>query len=702
MKLAAAFFLPLLLIQDPPPDPAPKGPPPPDPELVALAKRCGRTVRWRTTDDLEGALAEASKSGRLVFAYVYDRAQSSMFGNKFKDNFMMAGPFADPDLVAFLNRKFVPARILMNSEVAETVGLKLSQVVVPAILFLDPDGKVAHKYDRITSSSSELLYKTCRAVLEKKPAFNKPGPDLLSREKDSTASPDDSRARYLFGLELLREGEWDRALTVFADVAKRSSKSREAVESLYRSAWIHRLRRNADEAAAAIEAATRANVTAGVKIDGDLLLERALVDLGRGRRAESRRLLEQILKDHPKGTRTPEASYFLGAVLWMDDLEDEAKKAWTDAAKGLSANPWARKCASEALEQGPFVNGWESYDWMAADQLTADPRGTERARKPEEYPQVVERAVEYMLREQRKDGSWRNVNGQFEFRNCITVIGLMSLMPWPDHGGPRNAEAKTRARKFIDQWTDARPTAEGMIIWDHMFSIFLYTRLAGETTDAAAKKECLKRARRGVRALEEVQRTAGTWSYVGMGPSSFTTGGVLVALWEAKQAGLKIDQEVIDRGLEGLLKMKSEEGTYFYSDQSSDDFDDGNVKGAAGRMAVCYFAEYLWGKCDLAKLKWALDAFLEHRGRLNKARKGVDWHTLPHAIASYFFFYDYWFASMAMLKLPEEERGKYLAAIRNDLLEINEVDGSWVDTHLFGKPYGTAMALMILKNAGKP
>jgi hypothetical protein len=30
------------------------------------------------------------------------------------------------------------------------------------------------------------------------------------------------------------------------------------------------------------------------------------------------------------------------------------------------------------------------------------------------------------------------------------------------------------------------------------------------------------------------------------------------------------------------------------------------------------------------------------------------------------------------------------------------VDGSWVDTHLFGKPYGTAMALMILKNCGKP
>ena len=212
MKLIAALFLPLLLIQDPPPE-IPKGPAV-DPELVALVERCGKTVQWRKSNDLEGALVEASKSGRLVFAYVYDRDRSSMFGNKFKDNFMMAGPFADPDLVAFLNRKFVPARFNMNGEFAEMVELKLSAVVVPAILFLDPDGRVVHKYDRITSSSSELLYKTCRLVLEKNPTFNKPGSELAGRERDSTANPKDLRARYLFGLELLREGEWDRKSVV--------------------------------------------------------------------------------------------------------------------------------------------------------------------------------------------------------------------------------------------------------------------------------------------------------------------------------------------------------------------------------------------------------------------------------------------------------------------------------------------------------
>ncbi|MBI4564047.1 MAG: tetratricopeptide repeat protein [Planctomycetes bacterium] len=674
----------------------------PDAELSRLARRCGRDIDWRKRNDLDAAIDEAHDTGRLIFAYVYDRSRSNRFGNKFKDNFMMSGPFVDTDLIAFINRKFIPARFYMNLDFAEALNLKLVDVIVPGILFISPDKKVVHKYDSITSASTELIYHVCRSVLQKNPEYNKPGETLLEREKAVKENPAHLRGRYLYGLELLREARWEDALRVFGDLAKEAPESRETVEGMYRSAWIYRLMRRPDEAFAAIEKAQKANAKVGVKIEGDLLLEKALVLLGQSKRDEARAIIEDLIKRHPRGVRTPEAKYFLGAIHWAADREKDAMDTWKEMAKEHSENPWAKKAAAEAIEQGPLVNGWESYQWLDADMLAGDSGGTERPRTPEEYPQVVADAVTYMHRTQRVDGSWRNVKGQFEFRYCITIIAHMALMEWTDVHPEGTQAALKRARKYIDAWSDRKTGGQGMSLWDHMYALFLYSRLAMRAADEGMKKDCLKHAKRAMGTILKNQGKDGTWTYGG-GPSSFTTGGALVALWEAKQAGLKVDEERMGRAADALKTMKNAESdTYYYSVGPSGVFDDGDVKGSAGRMAVCYLAEYLWGKCDLAKLQWSLEKFFEYRIHLKRVRKSTDWHAGKYANASYFFFYDYWFASMGVKKMPDEIQRKWRTELRNDLLEINEIDGSWVDTHLFGKPYGTAMALMILKDSGPP
>ena len=40
-----------------------------------------------------------------------------------------------------------------------------------------------------------------------------------------------------------------------------------------------------------------------------------------------------------------------------------------------------------------------------------------------------------------------------------------------------------------------------------------------------------------------------------------------------------------------------------------------------------------------------------------------------------------------------------LAEIRKDILAVPEIDGTWADDEQSGKPYGSAMALMILRMA---
>lgn len=717
MRTALSLVLPLLAMmpfasaQEEPPDEPEPGPAPArpvDPELRLLADKAGRGVKWRRQDDLDGAVAEAAESGKLIFLYAYDRSRSSMFGNAFKDQFMMAGPFSDTELVEFINRKFVPVRVKLTAIVAADLGTRLNDVVIPAMLFVDAERKIVHQYDRVTSASTELLFLTCRQVLQKRPEADKPGPLLERREKEAVENPKDARARYLLGLELLWEGRWERSLEVFTAVLKDFPDSREAVEAAYRSAWIHRLARRPADAEAALDAAAKANAAAGVKIEGNLLVERGLLKLRQGKRADARGLFEQAAEKHAKDSRAAEARYYLGALLWAEDQEEDAKKAWRELAKSEPRGPWHRKAAAEALEEGPLTNGWESYEWLDAAALAGDPRGTERPRKPEEYPDVVRQALEYLAREQRLDGSWRNPrgNGQFNFKECVSVIGVMALRTWEETHPGIVKESLERGRKYVDAWSDRKTAARGMTEWDHCFAIFHYARTAASLKEGDERKAAVKRCRRAIKALAAVQRPKGTWSYIDEGPSSFLTGGILVALWEAKQAGIEFDPQMVEHGLEGLLKLKSTDDreeykdTYFYTDQGSDDFDDAHIKGSVGRMAICYLAEFLWGKCDAAKLSWAIGRFVEFRIHLMRVKKSTDWHAGKYANASYFFFYDYWFASMAALKLPDPLKTKACDAIRADLLQTCEIDGSWVDTHLFGKPYGTAMALMILKNTG--
>jgi PAS domain-containing protein len=60
----------------------------------------------------------------------------------FKDRFMMAGPFNEIDVVWMVNRKFIPLRIYLDNEARDLIKVKLSDVVVPGILFLDHEGNV--------------------------------------------------------------------------------------------------------------------------------------------------------------------------------------------------------------------------------------------------------------------------------------------------------------------------------------------------------------------------------------------------------------------------------------------------------------------------------------------------------------------------------------------------------------------------------
>ncbi|MHC4608248.1 MAG: hypothetical protein ACYTAF_15165, partial [Planctomycetota bacterium] len=67
-------------------------------------------------------------------------------------------------------------------------------------------------------------------------------------------------------------------------------------------------------------------------------------------------------------------------------------------------------------------------------------------------------------------------------------------------------------------------------------------------------------------------------------------------------------------------------------------------------------------------------------------------------LAGFFIFHGLFFTSEALGALPEEGRADCADRLLEWLCAIPEMDGSFIDSHELGKSYGTAMALLALRN----
>jgi hypothetical protein len=83
--------------------------------------------------------------------------------------------------------------------------------------------------------------------------------------------------------------------------------------------------------------------------------------------------------------------------------------------------------------------------------------------------------------------------------------------------------------------------------------------------------------------------------------------------------------------------------------------------------------------------------------RLERVRRN-DFHS-DGELAGFFFFHSVYHGSEVVKLLPADEQPEHWQRFTKLLQEIPELDGSFVDSHELGRSYGTAMALLTLRNA---
>ena len=290
-----------------------------------------------------------------------------------------------------------------------------------------------------------------------------------------------------------------------------------------------------------------------------------------------------------------------------------------------------------------------------------------------------------------------------------TAICARALLESPLFAKSAEAHAAVeRALEFVlEQLGDKRMNA-GFIAnydvrgWGHTYALDLMLRLrARELVPKKSTKRVDDEIKSLVKILQETEIVeSGGWNYArGNGGSKaapaspFMTAPTLLALYEARAQGEKVDPEVVQRALDALESCRSMDGAIPYTTAGGRD----EWPGAIGRSAITEVALFVAARGSIENVRRALDNFFEHWDWLEKRRKGQGTHVPPYGIAPYYVFYAHGYAGLAIELLPETERAAYRQKLLARLAQVREESGGWND-RVFPRSenYGTAMALMAL------
>jgi hypothetical protein len=367
-----------------------------------------------------------------------------------------------------------------------------------------------------------------------------------------------------------------------------------------------------------------------------------------------------------------------------------------------------------------------------ASPATNDVEPTERAA----IDKAIQRGVEFLLADQRPDGSWGSAEktkglniyapppgAHDAFRAAVTSLAIMALID----AEPRLEESRQPAvHEAIDQgaaWLDQRlgslrrATPDALYnVWGHAYAIQalvkLHGRAAGNPEEQAKWKE---HAAAQAKMLERYSFVGGGWSYYDFlagtqipsdAAFSFTTATALIALADAKTIGIEFPDRLTEKAVASIRRQQKPDFSYAYGEYTRlDPRYHERPGGSLGRSQACNLALRRCGDeqiTDEVLATW-LNRLITRNGWLGMGRKRPgDSLDGPHesyfGVAGYYYYYGHWYAAQCIAELPESERPDFQSRLAKILLPLQERDGSWWDYPFYNyhQQYGTAMAIMSL------
>ena len=376
----------------------------------------------------------------------------------------------------------------------------------------------------------------------------------------------------------------------------------------------------------------------------------------------------------------------------------------------------------------------------AEEEPAPRPVSFENGLKPEavvtpaagEIERSIRRGVAFLLERQNEDGSWGSANitrpmdvyapvpgAHQAFRAAVTAMCISALIETGgDDPSPKVLDSLDRGEAWLlKNLSHVRRATPDTFYnsWTHAYGIQALVRMLGRKPDDAERGRRIRELiEHQIDMLGRYEVIDGGWAYYDFNaqtrkPSgstmSFVTAAVLVALHEAKQAGIEVPPIMIDRAMESIRRQRKPDFSYMYGEYLKwrPMRPINRPGGSLGRSQACNVAMQMWGdpKTTNAVIETWLDRLFSRNLWLDIGRKRPIPHESWFQVAGYFFYFGHYYAGLCIERLPAPQRGPFQDHLAQIMLRLQEKDGSWWDFPLYDyhQPYGTAFALMALQRS---
>ncbi len=297
-----------------------------------------------------------------------------------------------------------------------------------------------------------------------------------------------------------------------------------------------------------------------------------------------------------------------------------------------------------------------------------------------EATQAVDSGLKYLAERQLEDGSF----GTRGYPRNVAVCGLSGMAFLASGSTPTRgpyAEPIDRCIEYLLSQTSetgfiAAPDATSRgPMYGHGFATLFLSEVYGMSEQADLRD----RLGQAVEVIVGSQNDEGGWRYQPQPNDADVSVTVcqVMALRAARNAGIAVPRETIDRAITYVKSCQNTDGGFRYM------LSGGEQSSQFARSAAGVVALYNAGIYEGDEIERGLDYLEPFRAGGDKpGREG-------------FYFYAHYYAVQAMWHAGGERWRSWYPAIRDELIARQRADGSWVDA--ICSEYGTAMACIVLQ-----